>query len=158
MSFNHSHLFAKAKDVLVVNTDQPMWVEIVHGNNVSNKYRSRLPLQHTGELDARFGAEYATEPAAGTERPAAALTSKHELQLAKDSNDRLKVLLNNARATLKATKKNPPPSEERLPAGGDARNRSEITGEPGRVAWQDLCAVARGAGHSARACRSWRHR
>ncbi len=104
MSFNHGHLFAKAKDVLVINTDQPMWVEIVHGNNVSNKYHLRLALQHTGEFDARFGAEYATEPGAGTERPAATLTLKRELQLTKDSNDRLKVLLNDARVTLKATK------------------------------------------------------
>lgn len=61
MSFNHSHLFAKGQDVLVINTDLPMWVEIVHGNNVSNKYHSRLPLHNTSDLDARFGAAYPTQ-------------------------------------------------------------------------------------------------
>jgi predicted O-methyltransferase YrrM len=58
ISFNHTHLFTKAKDVLVVNTDMPMWVEVVHGNNVKNKFDSRLPLQHTDDFDARFGAAY----------------------------------------------------------------------------------------------------
>ncbi len=71
MSFNHGHLFAKDQDVLVVNTDLPMWVEIVHGSNVSNKYHSRLPLQNTGELDARFGASYLTEAPAGPAAPLA---------------------------------------------------------------------------------------
>jgi predicted O-methyltransferase YrrM len=61
MSFNHSHLFTKSPDTLVINTDLPMWVEIVHGSNVSNRYRSKLALHGADELNGRFGAPYRIE-------------------------------------------------------------------------------------------------
>lgn len=61
MAFNHSHLFSKNENVLVVNTDLPMWVEIVHGKNISNKYQSRSILMKTAEFDRRFNAVYPIE-------------------------------------------------------------------------------------------------
>lgn len=61
LSFNHSLLFSNDQETLVLNTDLPMWVEIVHGGNVSNRFQSQLPLQNTEMIGGRFGSQYPTE-------------------------------------------------------------------------------------------------
>ncbi len=80
-SFNHSHLFAQRATVLVVNTDLPMWVEIVHSGNVSNRLRFGTNLIESRFLDRRFGCALRARPmeqpqapqceAAGRARPEA---------------------------------------------------------------------------------------
>lgn len=55
ISFNHSNLFLQRTPLLITNTDLPMWVEVVHDSNVSNRYRADLPLAESDLLDRRFG-------------------------------------------------------------------------------------------------------
>jgi cephalosporin hydroxylase len=63
-SFNHSLLFAKQLNTLVANTDLPMWVEIVHGENVFNRYRPVSPIRGNSGFEERFCSAYPVSEAA----------------------------------------------------------------------------------------------
>ncbi len=78
------------------------------------------------------------------EQSAAALGFKHELQLAKDTSDRLKALLNDARATLKATRsKNAYRLGETLAIG--MKSPANMAVLPGRLftLWREVHAMRR---------------
>ena len=58
LSFNHSHVFSKAPGTVIANTDLPMWVEVIHGKNLINKYRPRVPYRDNYGLEERFSSFY----------------------------------------------------------------------------------------------------
>lgn len=62
LAFNHSHVFTKVPQTLIANTDLPMWVEVVHGENVSNQYRPVAPLRGNDGMAHRFSAQYRVSP------------------------------------------------------------------------------------------------
>jgi Putative rhamnosyl transferase len=55
LAFNHTTLFAQPKPTLLINTDLPMWLETVHGDNVHNRYRSGISPENLDQLERRFG-------------------------------------------------------------------------------------------------------
>jgi len=42
-SFDHTFTFSESRAVEIVCTSHPMWVEIVHGHNLRNRFKSTLP-------------------------------------------------------------------------------------------------------------------
>lgn len=61
LSFNHSYVFAKAPRAVIANTDLPMWIEVVHGANLINRYRPVAPRRGNQGLEERFGSTYLVE-------------------------------------------------------------------------------------------------
>jgi poly(3-hydroxybutyrate) depolymerase len=54
LAFNHTTLFTQPTPTLLINTDLPMWLETVHGDNVHNRYRSGMGPEDLGQLERRF--------------------------------------------------------------------------------------------------------
>ncbi|MBN2898596.1 MAG: hypothetical protein JXO44_07460, partial [Clostridia bacterium] len=59
LSVNHGHIFKIFPDnVFVANTDLPMWIETIHGENLTNQYGNTGALRDNKGVDARFSGVY----------------------------------------------------------------------------------------------------
>ncbi len=106
-----------------------------------------VQAEHRASLETFEAAQaehHASLEAVQAERRTSALTSKHELQLAMDSSDRLRVALNHALATLKATKaKNAYRLGETLAIG--VKSPANLVALPGKIfsLWREVQASRR---------------
>lgn len=53
-TYNHSLIFSQNLPVLVFNTDKPMWMEVIHGQNICNWFRDDSLIIVTDTFRKRF--------------------------------------------------------------------------------------------------------
>ena len=41
LQYNHAKIFSSGKEIVILNTDKPMWVEIIHDSNVINRIKEK---------------------------------------------------------------------------------------------------------------------
>lgn len=169
LSFNHSYVFAKAPRAVIANTDLPMWVEVVHGENLINQYRPIAPRRGNQGLAERFGSGYPVEedPVVTVKLPASAATGANATDSALDAAVAARSRLSTAvRESIAASGAMKPPvfatvyesvlsrvRVERLfeigiHQGGSIRLWRQLLGARARIACMDIkpeaCDTARG--------------